>query len=259
MKKQLIAASLFLSASAPAFAEHINEIDRLLNVSQQISSQVQNAKYAVTGALHAAINGDGIADVGSVSGYQITTDQMNTYNDALDDVRSAVYYNSQMFLEDAAEEAMSNLAAAVDVFAVAAQEIAKVDAVAEVAENVDTIEEQVQLQEFVQNEDVELTQQDIVAYNDSLENVEAASQEAAAFMIASKAEYVTVESDHFTETYNQNLLDATVSYTATNDTLELVWATGAGVSYSGFFENDFMSTQEVLGVGQSIYEGNTYE
>lgn len=257
MKKQLIAASLFLSASAPAFAE--TEIDRLLDVSQQISARVQNAKYAVTGAVHAAVQGDGIADVGAVTDYQISTEQMNTYNEALDDVRSAVYYNSQMFLEDAAEEAMDNLAAVVDVFAVAAQEIAKVDAVAEVAENVDTVEEQVQLQEFVQNEDVELTQQDIVAYNDSLENVEAASQEAAAFLIASKAEYVTAESDRFSDSYNQNLLDATVSYTATTDTLELVWASGVHISYSGFFANDFMSTQEVLGVGQSIYEGNTYE
>jgi Na+-translocating ferredoxin:NAD+ oxidoreductase RnfG subunit len=257
MKKQLIAASLFLSASAPAFAE--TEIDRLLNVSQQISAQVQNAKYAVTGAVHAAVHGDGVAGVGTVTDYRISTEQMNTYNEALDDVRSAVYYNAEMFLEDAAEEAMDNLAAAVDVFAVAAQEIAKVDAVAEVAENVDTVEEQVQLQEFVQNEDVELTQQDIVAYNDSLENVEAASQEAAAFLIASKAEYVTAESDYFTDSYNQNLLNATASYTATNDTLELVWANGAGISYSGFFADGFMSIQEVLGVGQSIYEGNTYE
>ena len=257
MKKQLIAASLFLSASAPAFAE--TEIDRLLNVSQQISAQVQNAKYAVTGAVRAAVRGDGIADVGAVTGYQISTKQMNTYNEALDDVRSAVYYNAEMFLEDAAEEAMNNLAAAVDVFAVAAQEIAKVDAVAKVAENVDTVEEQVQLQEFVQNEDVELTQQDIVAYNDSLENVEASSQEAAAFLIASKAEYVTAESDHFSDTYNQNLIDATVSYTATNDTLQLVWASGASISYSGFFANDFMSTQDVLGVGQSIYKDNMYK
>ena len=257
MKKQLIAASLFLSASAPAFAE--TEIDRLLNVSQQISAQVQNAKYAVTGAVRAAVHGDGIADVGAVTSYQISTKQMNTYNEALDDVRSAVYYNAEMFLEDAAEEAMNNLAAAVDVFAVAAQEIAKVDAVAKVAENVDTVEEQVQLQEFVQNEDVELTQQDIVAYNDSLENVEASSQEAAAFLIASKAEYVTAESDHFSDTYNQNLIDATVSYTATNDTLQLVWASGASISYSGFFANDFMSTQDVLGVGQSIYKDNMYK
>ena len=34
---------------------------------------------------------------------------MDSYNQALNDVRNAVYYNTQMFLEEAAEEAFDNL------------------------------------------------------------------------------------------------------------------------------------------------------
>lgn len=256
MKKQLIAAFLFLSASVPAFAE--TEIDRLLNVSQQLSQQIRDAGFAVGGATHAAIHGEGLAEVGSLTGFQIQPDQMDSYNQALDDVRNAVYYNTQMFLEEAAEEAFDNLAAAVDVFTVAAQEVAKVEAVAEVAENVDTVDEQLQLQEFVQNEDVELTQQEVAAYNQSLEDVEASSQEAAAFLIASKSEFVTSESDNFSETYDNSVMNATVSYTAVNDTLELAWATGYSISYHGFFQHDFMSTQDLMGVGLTIYENNGY-
>ena len=164
-----------------------------------------------------------------------------------------------MFLEEAAEEAFDNLAAAVHVFTVAAQEVAKVEAVAEVAENVDTVDEQLQLQEFVQNEDVELTQQ-VTAYNQSLEDVEASSQEAAAFLIASKSEFVTSESDNFSETYDNSVMNATVSYTAQSTIrLNLRGLLVTRLVIMDFFQHDFMSTQDLMGVGLTIYENNGYD
>lgn len=207
------------------------------------------------GRIHAATGG--IAEPGAVVQYQITQDQLDAYNGALQEVRDAVYYNTRMLFEDKHEEAMINLASAVDVFSVAAQEIAKVDAVAEVASTADTAEEQVAMQNFIATSDVELTQQEVVAYNDSLADIETHSQEAAAFLRAANSTFITDTGDQHAQDFNVSSINATATYTATNDTLALIWAVDQQISFHGFFSNDFKSSADVMGMGQSIYANNT--
>lgn len=212
----------------------------------------------MSGAGYYAGNG-GIVETGTVTQFQITQEQMNAYNGALQEVKDAVYYNTRMLFEDKHEEAMTNLAAAVDVFTVAAQEIAKVDAVADVAETADTPEEQVAMQEFIATSDVELTQQEVAAYNDSLADIETHSQEAAAFLQAANNTFITDTSDNHAKDFNVSTINATASYTATNDTLRLIWAADHQISFHNFFSNDFKASADVMGMGQSIYAGNTME
>ena len=254
MKRLLTATFLSLSVSAPAFAE--TEIDRLLTASQELSQTITSARYAVAGSTHYAAIG-GIAEPGAVVQYQITQDQLDAYNGALQEVKDAVYYNTRMLFEDKHEEAMANLSAAVDVFAVAAQEIAKVDAVAGVASTADTAEEQVAMQDFISTEGVELTQQEVTAYNDSLADIETHSQEAAAFLQAANNTFITDTSDNHAKDFNASTINATATYTATNDTLRLVWAADQQISFHNFFSGDFKTSADVMGVGQSIYAGNT--
>lgn len=212
----------------------------------------------MAGAGYYAGNG-GIIDTNTVMQYQITQEQLDTYNGALQEVKDAVYYNTRMLFEDKHEEAMTNLSAAVDVFTVAAQEIAKVDAVAEVASTADTVEEQVAMQDFIATSDVELTQQEVTAYNDSLADIETHAQEAAAFLQAANNTFITDTSDQHSKDFNVSAINATATYTATNDTLRLIWASDHQVSFHNFFSHDFKTSADVMGVGQSIYEGNTIQ
>lgn len=209
------------------------------------------------GSAHYASVG-GIPEVGSITQFTISQEQVDAYNNALQDVRSAVYYNTKMLFEDKHEEAMANLSAAVDVFTVAAQEIAKVDAVAEVASTADTTEEQVAMQDFIATNDVELTQQEVTAYNDSLADIETHSQEAAAFLQAANNTFITDTSDSHAQDFNASTLQATATYTATNDTLRLVWAADQQISFHNFFSADFKSSADIMGMGQTIYANNTY-
>ena len=256
MKKAVIATLVSLSVSAPAYAQ--SEIDNLLAASQELSQTITSARYAVSGSAHYASVG-GIPEVGTLTQFTISQEQMDTYNNALQGVRDAVYYNSKMLFEDKHEEAMTNLSSAVDVFTVAAQEIAKVDAVAEVASTADTTEEQIAVQDFIATSDVELTQQEVSAYNDSLADIETHAQEAAAFLQAANDTFITDTADQHAQDFNTSSYNATVTYTATNDTLRLAWGAYEQISYHGFFSADFKNSAEVLGMGQSIYADNTME
>lgn len=226
--------------------------------SQELSQTITSARYAVAGAGYYAGSG-GIIDTNTVVQYQITQEQLDAYNGALQEVKDAVYYNTRMLFEDKHEEAMTNLSAAVDVFTVAAQEIAKVDAVAEVASTADTVEEQVAMQDFIATGDVELTQQEVAAYNDSIADIETHSQEAAAFLSAANNQFITDTGDKHAQDFNISTINATASFNATNDTLRLIWAVDQQISFHGFFSNDFKASADVMGMGQSIYEGNTIQ
>ena len=108
-------------------------INNLVDISGLIAGKVQNARHAVAGAHHLAAQGTTVG-VDTVTPHNITMEEMAAYNDALQGVRDAVYYNTQMFFEDKHEEAMDNLGDAVDMFTVAAQQLVVVEAVSEVAQ-----------------------------------------------------------------------------------------------------------------------------
>lgn len=251
MKKTLTAVLLFLSSSAQVYADQA--INNLVDISGLIAGKVQNARHAVAGAHHLAAQGT-IVGVDTVTPHNITMEEMAAYNDALQGVRDAVYYNTQMFFEDKHEEAMDNLGDAVDMFTVAAQQLVVVEAVSEVAQEADTVDEQLQLQEFIAESDVELTQQDVVAFNDSLEAIETHAQEAAVFLSAANDDFVTNHTDEVAQEFNSTAMNMQVSFNAVDDILKLEWASNQYVSYHGFFGHDYAEMATVLGIGQQIYE-----
>lgn len=210
------------------------------------------------GAEHYASVG-GIIDYNAVDDeqYIINDGDIAAYNDALDGVRNALYFTTQMKLEEKYEESMVKVSEAVDNFIVASVQLSVVEEVAEkaeVAQQTNNVEDQIAVQEFVEVNDVEIKQETVVEYNQSLEDIAVNAREAGAFLAASKSEALTSISDQHAQDYGQSMAEASVSYSATNDILSIEWATNIGnISFHDFLSGDMVTASDVLGQGEMIY------
>ena len=186
MKRIAILVSAFLSVSA---AHSETTIDNLVNASRTIAAKLEQGRYAVYGAEHYASVG-GIIDYNAVDHDQYTINEgdIAAYNDALAGVQNALYFTTQMKLEEKYEESMVKVSEAVDSFIVASVQLSTVEEVAEVAEvaqETNNVEDQIAVQEFIEVNDVEIKQETVVAYTQSLEDTAVNARDAGAFLAAS--------------------------------------------------------------------------
>ena len=255
MKKTAIAISAFLSVSA---AQAETTIDNLVEASKTIAVKLEQGRYAAFGAEHYASVG-GIIDYSSVAtdDYLITEADVNAYNDALTGVQDALYYTTKMALEDKAAESMVKVSDAVDNFVVASHQLAVVEEVAdraETAQETSSVEDQIAVQEYVEQNDVSISQETVIEYNQSLEDIAVNARDAGAFLAASKNEQLTSISDQHAQDYDQSMAEASISYSATNDILSVQWATNVGhIEFHDFLMGDYVTASEVLGQGEAIY------
>jgi len=212
----------------------------------------------VYGAEHYASVG-GIIDYNAVDDeqYIINEGDIAAYNDALAGVRDALYFTTQMKLEEKYEESMVKVSDAVDNFIVASVQLSVVEEVAEKAEAAQetaSVEDQIAVQEYVEQNDVSISQETVVEYNQSLEDIAVNAREAGAFLAASKNEQLTSISDEHAKNYGQSMAEASISYSATNDILSVEWTTNiGGISFHDFLLGDYKTAAEVLGEGEAIY------
>lgn len=255
MKKTAIAISAFLSVSAAA-AE--TTIDNLVEASKTIAVKLEQGRYAAFGAEHYASVG-GVIDYNSVAteDYLITEADLNAYNDALSGVQNALYYTTKMALEDKAAESMVKVSDAVDNFVVASHQLAVVEEVAEKAEaaqETNSVEDQIAVQEYVEQNDVGISNDTVIEYNQSIEDIAVNARDAGAFLAASKNEMLTSLSDEHAQDYGNSMTDASISYSATNDILSMQWTSGTGhIEFHDFLMGDYVTAGEVLGQGEAIY------
>lgn len=256
MKKILIAACLLVNALGQAHAE--TEIDRLVAASKIIANKIQQGRNAVGGLAYYAVDGK-IAPDGTVLPAFITPAEVQAYNDSVSDVSQRIYYNTQMMLEDQYDDTMVKLEEAIDTFVDATAVIAVAVEVADKAETTDqnSVAEQEQLQDFVQENDVMLEQQDVNVYNDALGDVEDLAQDAAAFLAASRIETITGSVDEDTQQFNINMSDAIATYDSANEAIKFAWSTtGFTHTFYNFFSynNATVTVEDVMGMGQTIYD-----
>lgn len=255
MKKTAIVISAFLSVSA---AQAETTIDNLVEASKTIAVKLEQGRYAAFGAEHYASVG-GIIDYNLVTtdDYLITEADVNAYNDALTGVQDALYYTTKMALEEKAAEAMVNVSYAIDNFVVASHQLAVVEEVAdraETAQETGSVEGQLAVQEYVEQNDVSISQEVVVEYNQSLEDIAVNARDAGAFLAASKNEQLTSLSDEHAQDYGNSMAEASISYSATSDALSIQWATNVGsISFHNFLMADYVTASEVLGQGEAIY------
>ena len=255
MKKIAILAAAFLSVSA---AHSETTIDNLVEASRTIAVKLEQGRYAAFGAEHYASIG-GIIDYSAVvpGEYIITEADVTAYNDALAGVQDALYYTTKMALEEKYEDSMVKVSDAVDNFVVASHQLAVVEEVvekAEVAQETANVEDQIAVQEYVEQNDVSISQETVVEYNQSLEDIAVNAREAGAFLAASKSEALTSISDDHAQSYGQSMAEASISYSATNDIMSIEWTTNiGGISFHDFLTGDYVSASDVLGQGEVIY------
>lgn len=210
------------------------------------------------GAEHYASVG-GIIDYNAVDDeqYIINDADIAAYNDALAGVQNALYFTTKMALEEKYEESMVKVSEAVDNFIVASVQLSVVEEVAEkaeVAQETNAVEDQIAVQEYVEQNDVSISNDTVMEYNQSLEDIAVNARDAGAFLAASKSESLTSISDQHAQDYGQSMAEASISYSATNDILSVQWATNIGsISFHDFLLGDYKTAAEVLGTGETIY------
>lgn len=226
-----------------------------MNISKTLANKKNQAQYLMGYIDYTGHSGEIIANDGILP-LLISPQELEDYNAALESVKSAVIYNTQMLLLDAHVDSIDNMHNAIDTFSDAAQELAKLDAVVSIAEQANTIEQKVEVQNFVKTNDVEITQQEVDNYNNSLTEVVSYAQQAAGFLQASMNTDITTTADAQFESFNTNTATVSASYSAVNDQLLLAWDNGSNtLSFTDYFSANFISQSELLGMGQSIYDG----
>ena len=253
MKKALMTLGLSLSVSGQAYADEISD---LVAASNSLITTMDSGQYAVSGLVYYSSIG-GIAVSDTIDAGTISQTQVDAFNNALLAVENASFYNAQMFFQDQAEVALEQMSLAVDDFVDATSAMSQVITVFNMASEATTTETQLALQSYVTDNALSITQGQVLEYNDSLESVQTYSQMAAAFIQASQNDFITQTVDQQSQDFNVSLFETTATYTQSTDHLMLTWAqTNESMGFMNFFQNDMKSALDVMGVGQSIYEGN---
>jgi hypothetical protein len=246
-----VTLSACLTASAAAADQTITDLAAAANA---VMDQVRLSRTLATGASYYAGVG-GIAPDGSVTAAQLSAQMVSAYNTALADVQNATYYNTAMLLEDKAAESLSNMSIAVDALVAATTTFATVGAVAEMAAEADTVQEQMNLQEVVSVSDMTITDADVEEYNTALADVETYAQEAAGFLAASNNTHITSSTDKWAEGNNISVAAyGSITYDATSDLLILQFygqnnETYGGVGFEGYLQSDFKTADDIYNTG----------
>ena len=220
--KKILLPLLALSSVA-----HSDQLDNLINTSNQIVDQIDKGIAYVGSASEYSYLGTSLSD-GSVSeSAHITSQQIQAYNDALSNMASYMPYGDvQSVLNEQANTELELMDEAIGVFTEAVVEMVQVVEVAEMAEEAATPDEQAQVQEFVANnqEVLTITQDEVDTYNQSIDDIEAHANNASAFIaVAANVDAVDFLQQG-AENNNTTAEQATLSYSANNQWVKMQWA-----------------------------------
>ena len=252
MLKRAIGTSLLcLTGSGVAANETISDLATAANA---LMDQVNLSRTLAAGASYYAGVG-GIAPDGSITAAQLNVQMVSAYNDALQNVQSTTYYNTSMLLDDQADIALNNMSLAIDALVDATTTFATVGAVAEMAAEADTVQEQMDLQETISVSDMSVTDEDVEDYNTALADVETYAQEAAGFLAASNNTQITSSTDDWADQNNISMASYNaVTYDATADILFMEFLTEqnegwAAVAFEGYLTGEFKTADDIYNAG----------
>jgi hypothetical protein len=243
LKKTL--ALLCLSASA---AHADPTITGLQGSAQTILDQLAASQDLTVGAVYSAGNGDILA-AGIMQDAAITEAMRLDYNSDLQGVIDATYYNAEMLFQDKHETAMANLDTAVDNLVAATAILMEVQAVANMAAQADTVQEQMAFQTILTNSDMSISAADVSSYNSALGAVQTYARDAGAFLAASRNASMTTTVDAYAANTSTSLYGATVAYSATADIINISAGNAFGLGFSGFLGNNVVTLSDVYAAG----------
>ena len=254
MKKILATILACLSVSA-----HSIDVSNLVDTSQSIVDTFDSGIQRVS-ALQTLSDQGLIAPDSVVDDSKLTYEQAQAYNDALQMTTQAIYtMSANEFVDEQVDQAKMELNTAVSAFVGASEVLIKAvvvnDMAVETEESGDAVQAQ-EIQSFIANNDVEITDTHVDAYNDSLDAVEETAQTFAAFVAVQNDEglvqdmqaEVDMMGDDFMNAYDASF-DSSTGYASLS-----FHTTNVVMMYS--LEGAFVSAADVLGAGQ---EGEFYQ
>ena len=239
------AALLCLSVSA---AHADPTMTDLQGSAQTILNQLSAAQSLTAGATYSASNGDILAP-GVMQDAAVTEQMRLDYNADVQGVIDATYYNAEMLFQDQHAAAMANLDTAVDQLVTATAVLMEVQAVANMAANADTVQEQMAVQAVLTNNDMTVSAADVSNYNNALGAVQSYARDAGAFLAASRNTTMTGTVDAYAANSGTNLYGATVAYSPTFDIMNITAANVFGIGLQGLLGADTVTLADVYAAG----------
>jgi hypothetical protein len=239
LKKTLVL--LCLSASA-AHAEQT--MTALEGSAQAILDQLAASQDLTVGAIYSAGEGDIIAP-GVMQDATITEQMRLDYNSDIQGVIDATYYNAEMLFQDQHNAAMANLDTAVDNLVAATAVLMEVQAVANMAANADTVQEQMAFQTILTNNDMTISAANVSNYNNALGAVQTYARDAGAFLAASRNTTMTGTLDAYAANSGTSLYGTTVTYSATADIMNITGADAFGIGLSSLLQANTVTLEDV--------------
>jgi hypothetical protein len=216
--------------------------------AQTILDQLSASQDLTAGAVYSAGQGDILAP-GVMQDAAITEQMRTAYNADIQDVIDATYYDARMLFEDQHDQAMANLDTAVDNLVAATLVLMEVQAVANMAANADTVQEQLAFQSILSSNDMTISAGDVSSYNSALGAVQTYAREAGAFLAASRNISLTDQTNAFAANTGASLYGANVAYSATADIINISAGSAFGVGFQGFLTSNVVTLEEVYAAG----------
>jgi hypothetical protein len=238
-------ALLCLSVSA---AHADPTITNLQGSAQTILDQLAASQDLTVGAVYSAGQGDILAP-GVMQDASITEAMRLDYNSDIQGVIDATYYNAELLFQDQHTAAMANLDTAVDQLVTATAVLMEAQAVANMAANADTVQEQMAFQTILTNNDMTISAADVNNYNNALGAVQTYARDAGAFLAASRNASMTSSVDNYAANTGASLYGATVAYSATADIINVSMGQVYSIGLQGLLGADTVTLSDVYAAG----------
>jgi len=216
--------------------------------AQAILDQLTASQSLTAGAIYSASNGDILAP-GVMQDATITEQMRLDYNSDVQGVIDATYYNAELLFQDQYAATMVNLDSAVDNLVAATAVLMEVQAVANMAANADTVQEQMVVQAVLTNNDMTISAADVSNYNNALGAVQSYARDAGAFLAASRNTTMTATVDAYAANSGTSLYGTTVTYSATADIMNITGADAFGIGLSSLLQANTVSVEDVYAAG----------
>lgn len=245
MKSKFKLAALFLSVSAPAYADQA--MVNLAAAASQIETQL-NLANSLSGVLSGYGNSTNIVETGVTDPALISQQMVVAYNSAIDAALSGSYMTSQDVFLEQHDIAVANMNTAIDDLVAATSVLATVAVVADMAAGADTTQEQLQVQQALATTDMTITQAEVDNFNSALGAVETYAQQAGAFLAAANNSNVTAAVDSFAAANNVAVASYTaITYTQSIDQFVIEFGTQAYMELNGTFASNMKSAEDIWG------------
>lgn len=210
-----------------------NQIDNLINTSQDIVDQIDRSIKLVGASTEHAHQGTGMSDGTLAQTAHISSNQIQAYNDALIDMQNFLPYGSvRNVLEEKALNELNLMNEAVDVFTSATVEIIQVAEINAMAVEAKTPKDQEEVKTFVEDnqEMLMVSEESVNEFNESLSDIETHANAAVAYMsIASSDDAVSFFEDGVAAA-NTTAEQATILYDANRQWVQMGYNTTRNLS-----------------------------